>query len=99
MPRDLENEDEEDEEDCFGEDGYDPDDPETYPHGLYADNGPAIIPCPHCGKGVLEDSEQCPSCRMYLSKEDMPGKPRSGMWLILAILALLAALIWIVGGG
>jgi hypothetical protein len=96
---DDEDEDEEDGTDDFDEDGYDPDDPETYPQGLYADDGLATIPCPHCGVDVLEESEQCPSCRMYLSKEDMPRKPRSGPWLMLAILALLAVLMSILGCG
>jgi len=99
MLRDSDDEDDDDGEDAFDEDGYNPDDPETYPHGLYADDGLATIPCPHCGVDVLEDSEQCPSCRMYLSKEDMPGKSRNGTWLTLAILALLAVLMWIFGDG
>jgi len=89
--------DSENDEDTFDQDDYNPEDPETYPHGLYDDDGPPEIPCPHCGRDVLEDSEQCPSCGMYLSKEDSPGPSLSGLWKYVAILALLAVLVWILG--
>lgn len=81
----------------FDEEGYDPDEPETYPHGLYADDGLETIPCPHCGADILEESEQCPKCRMYLSKEDSPTSSRSGTWWLLIVLALLAVILMIFG--
>jgi predicted nucleic acid-binding Zn ribbon protein len=99
VPHKFDDEDEEDGADDFGEEDYDPDEPETYPQGLYDDDGPAIIPCHHCGEEVLEDSERCPNCGMYLSKEDKPGKSWSGLWMIVAILALLATVMMIVGCG
>jgi len=86
------DEDDEDDTDDFDDDGYDPEEPETYPQGLYDDEGPATIPCPHCATDMLEDSERCPNCGMYLSKEDVPAKSRNGLWMIVAILALLAVL-------
>jgi predicted nucleic acid-binding Zn ribbon protein len=97
MPREFDDEDEEDGADDYDDDDYDPDEPETYPQGLYDDDGPATVPCPHCGKEILEDSERCPSCGMYLSREDTPTRSRSGLWMIVAILALLAVLMWMVG--
>jgi predicted nucleic acid-binding Zn ribbon protein len=99
MPRHYDNEEEEDGPDEFDEDDYDPDDPETYPQGLYDDDGPATIPCPHCSEDILEDSERCPSCGTYLSKEDTPTQSRSGLWMVLTILAFLAALMLIIGCG
>jgi predicted nucleic acid-binding Zn ribbon protein len=93
------DEDNEYEEDDFDDDGYDPDEPETYPDGLYDDDGPATIPCPHCGADVLEDSPRCPDCGMYLSEEDAPARSRSGLWMIVAILALVAVLISMFGCG
>ena len=30
------------------------------------------IPCPHCGRRILEESERCPHCEKYLSREDAP---------------------------
>jgi predicted nucleic acid-binding Zn ribbon protein len=76
---------------------YDPEDPETYPRGLYEDYGIPTVPCPHCRADILEDSERCPRCGNYLSKEDAP-RQRGGTWVILMILALLAAAILVAGG-
>ena len=76
---------------------YDPDDPETYPEGVYVDNERAVVPCPHCRVEIDEESEQCPKCGMYLSKEDAPPERRSRAWIVLLVLALLVAAIWAVG--
>lgn len=76
---------------------YDPDDPETYPAGLYVDDEPALVPCPHCRAEIDEESQQCPKCGMYISQEDAPGEGRSPLWVILMALALLAALAWVFG--
>jgi hypothetical protein len=82
------------------EDHYDPDEPETYPSGLYDDDGPPTVPCPHCGAEILEDSEQCPKCGSYISKEDTPaGVGKSAAWWVLIVLALAAAAMWAVGWG
>ena len=84
-------------EESGGQDAeYDPDDPETDPQGLYDDDGPPMVPCPHCGAEVFEDSERCPRCEGYWSKEDAPTS-RGGTWVILMILALLAAIILVAG--
>jgi hypothetical protein len=100
--RDDEPDEDEDEDSEWEPDGddYDPDDPETYPHGLYDDDGPPTVPCRHCGAEILEDSEQCPKCGRYLSEEDAPATVgKSGPWWILVLLALAAVVMWIVGGG
>jgi len=77
---------------------YDPDDLETYPEGLYGDDGPPTVPCPHCRAEIIEDSERCPRCGNYLSREDAPPpRRRGGAWIILMILALLAAAILVAG--
>jgi predicted nucleic acid-binding Zn ribbon protein len=74
---------------------YDPDDPETYPEGLYDDDGPPTVQCPYCRADILEDSEQCPKCGKYLSREDAPARSRGGAWVIVLILALLAVAMWV----
>jgi predicted nucleic acid-binding Zn ribbon protein len=94
---DESNWDEPDWDDDSAED-YDPDNPETYPAGVYADPEPATVACPQCGAEVLEDSEQCPRCLQYLSREDAPTPVRSIGWLVMVILMFLAVLMWIVGG-
>jgi predicted nucleic acid-binding Zn ribbon protein len=56
------------------------------------------MPCPYCGRVIHEDSVRCPYCENYISEEDMPQKPKP-LWLILAaIVCLLVALMWILGG-
>ena len=76
---------------------YDPDDPETYPAGLYADDERAVLPCPHCRAEIDEDAEQCPKCGMYLTGEDAPREGKSAAWIVLMALAFLAALAWVFG--
>lgn len=94
-----EPDDEDDEEPDWGAgDDYDPDDPETYPQGLYADDGPPTVPCPHCGADIFEDAEQCPKCGRYMSREDQPGG-KSGAWWVLVVLALAAVAAWVTGRG
>jgi len=80
------------------EDHYDPDDPETYPPGLYDDDGPATVACPHCRAEILEEAEQCPKCGEYLSREDTPATAGwSPAWWVLVLLALAAAALMAVG--
>ena len=92
-----EPEDEEEGDDYDAETDYDPDDPETYPAGLYVDNEPALVPCPHCRAEIDEESEQCPKCGMYISKEDAPSST-SPVWVIVLALALLATLMLVLVG-
>jgi hypothetical protein len=86
-----------DPDDYDAERDYDPDDPETYPEGLYVDDSPATEPCPYCRAEILEDTEQCPRCGRYISDEDAPRQSRGGVWIIVMILALLAVAIWVSG--
>ena len=52
------------------------------------------IDCPYCGEEMLEDCVQCPSCGMFLSKEDL-GPEKHPWWITLAIiLSLLAVATW-----
>jgi hypothetical protein len=53
------------------------------------------IPCPHCLRPVYEDSERCPACGSYLSREDAPK--RHAWWLIVGVfVCLFAVLKWVV---
>ena len=60
--------------------------PSTAPSSL-----PRTVRCPHCRAEIDEESEQCPKCGMYISKEDAPGN-KSPVWIIVMALALLAAI-------
>lgn len=72
------------------DDAYDPDDPETYPPGVYAEDDFPTVPCPYCRKEIAEDVAACPYCGRYISAEDSPRKPRSSFWVIMVLLALAA---------
>jgi hypothetical protein len=79
---------------------YDPDDPETYPEGVYAnDDGPATVPCPYCKREISEGAQWCPHCENYLSREDAPPSSggRSWAWIVVMVLALLVAAMWVLG--
>lgn len=76
---------------------YDPDDEETYPSGVYDDDGPATVGCPHCRAEIIEDSERCPKCGAYISMEDAPGGGLSAGGWVLMVLMLLAVAMWVLG--
>lgn len=56
----------------------------------YDDDDIPTVPCPYCRRDILEDSEQCPKCGMYISKEDAPRDRKSLLWIAVMVLALLA---------
>jgi hypothetical protein len=86
-------------DDYDAERDYDPDDPETYPAGLYADDSRELVPCPHCRAEIDEETEQCPKCGMFISDEDasQPRERKSAVWVVLMVLALLATLAMTLG--
>jgi predicted nucleic acid-binding Zn ribbon protein len=103
MPRTRDEPDEEDdwdeseEYDAYRD--YDPEDSETYPEGIYNDDGPPLVNCPYCNEEIAEDSQRCPECGNYLSKEDAPPAERKSFtWMVLVVLVLLIVAFWIVGG-
>jgi endogenous inhibitor of DNA gyrase (YacG/DUF329 family) len=51
------------------------------------------VPCPQCGRDVYEDAERCPSCGLYLTREEGPLR-QSWTFRILAIICLIVALAW-----
>jgi hypothetical protein len=52
------------------------------------DDDDLCIPCPHCGERILEESERCPYCEHYLSKEDAPPAHKP-WWIWLGVVACL----------
>lgn len=46
------------------------------------------IPCPHCRREIHEDSQRCPYCGQYLSREDSPPA-RKPWWFVLGVAACL----------
>lgn len=56
--------------------------------------GDDLVSCPHCRAMIFEESERCPACGQYLSREDAPGfKP---WWIVLGVvLSLAVTIFWI----
>lgn len=61
-----------------------------------SDDQDITVPCPHCGRAIVEDIATCPYCENYVSREDAPStsRPRWVTWT--AILCLLMAIMWVV---
>lgn len=49
-----------------------------------------VLHCPSCGKTVHEDTQQCPYCREWITPVDRSGAGKRWIWLIAAILLILA---------
>jgi predicted nucleic acid-binding Zn ribbon protein len=54
--------------------------------------GPDTTDCPYCGKEIFADSEFCPHCAKYLSKEDTPLK--TSTWVVIVVLALVGVILF-----
>lgn len=55
------------------------------------------VACPYCREPIHEDSQRCPHCGSYISREDAPagGKP---WWLIVGVaVSLYVVFRWITG--
>ena len=55
---------------------------------------PAEVPCPYCGREILEDSPQCPYCGCFLSREDAPPK-REWWWITALVLLILLLIVYV----
>ena len=55
-----------------------------------------VVPCPYCRREIHEDSQRCPHCGSYISREDAPPT-RKPWWIILGVVACLYAVYrWVV---
>jgi hypothetical protein len=79
-----------DEPDEFGD--WDEDD---LPDGVYHDEDIPTVPCPYCRREISEEAQWCPHCENHVSQEDAP--PRSWFWAVMMLLALGAAMLWVLG--
>jgi hypothetical protein len=58
------------------------------------DDSAVAMPCPHCFGTIYDDSECCPHCGEYLSREDMPFRPP--LWIVLGVsICLVIVVTWI----
>ncbi len=61
------------------------------------DDEEPTVPCPFCGREMLEDSPHCPYCEQYVSDADRLRAGRPTWILITAIICLAMAVWWVVG--
>jgi hypothetical protein len=66
-------------------------DDDEYPEEV-DENSDETVPCLYCREPVYEDSERCPHCGKYLSREDAPW--RRPWWLVLGVVLCLAVVFW-----
>jgi len=81
---------------AWNDDDDDDDDFESEQDDYGSDDEDVTVPCPHCGRAIVEDIATCPYCKNYLSREDTPARshPRWVLWTV--VLCLLMALMWVV---
>ena len=75
-----------DEAETDRDEGPDPSDQDDDPD----DN---TVPCPSCRTPIYEESEFCPHCGQYVTREEQPVK--TSTWVIIGVvLAVVAAAVW-----
>lgn len=57
------------------------------------DSDDGLMPCPYCQAVIHDETERCPRCGEYLSRESAP-MDRPPLWIALGVLAALAAVLW-----
>ena len=71
------------------------DDGPGYDDGPDVDPDLVMMPCPHCFGTIYDDSERCPHCGDYLSKDDVPFRPP--LWIVVGVgVCLVMIARWIV---
>lgn len=73
------------------EDGEDEEGFESEQEYYGSDDEDMTVPCPYCGRTIMEDIATCPYCENYLSREDAPARshPRWVLWTVILCLLLV----------
>ena len=58
------------------------------------DDGPELVPCPHCRSEISQDAEICPRCCSYITCEDAPRSPMPMLIVIGLGLMALVLIAW-----
>ncbi|GIW80019.1 MAG: hypothetical protein KatS3mg105_1826 [Gemmatales bacterium] len=62
------------------------------------DQSAELVPCPSCRASIFCEAERCPHCGHYLSAEDDVQAARPLWFVVASLLALFAALTWVLPG-
>jgi len=57
---------------------------------------PEMLPCPFCSAQVYEETQRCPHCGNWIMPLAASTRSRSKLWIIAAILALIAIIVFII---
>jgi predicted nucleic acid-binding Zn ribbon protein len=71
-------------------------DESEYPDEADMDDDPDGTPpidCPYCGAEIHADTDVCPKCGKYISREDAPQERGWFWWIALLVVALGAILV------
>lgn len=78
-------------------DSYDhPLDDDEYPDDYDADDDwdeVELLPCPHCGVDIAEDSIRCPICGEYVTWGSSVWEGKSWWWIVLGLLGIAATIL------
>lgn len=55
-----------------------------------------MLPCPHCGADIFEESEQCPECGEYVTFSTSAWSGRSWWWIALGLLGVVSVTVALV---
>ena len=72
-----------------------PEGPDENDLDLLDDESPDVMPCPHCGAEIYEDSPRCGVCDQYVTHTTHALDGGKWWWLLPALLGI-AAVIWII---
>jgi endogenous inhibitor of DNA gyrase (YacG/DUF329 family) len=61
------------------------------------ENEDAMIPCPHCGRSIHEESQRCPYCGDYVVEEDAATAHKPWWIIVGALLVFYVVYRWIAG--
>jgi hypothetical protein len=61
------------------------------------DDWTPTVPCPQCGAEVYEDAVRCPACGSYVIHDTRVWSGRSGWWILLGLLGIVAVILALAG--
>jgi hypothetical protein len=80
-------------DDSYGENGDDADSWQDEDWGFDDDESVDTFPCGNCGADVYEESEQCPHCGEWLTRNTSPLVGQPLWWQLIGLLGIIAVIL------